>query len=104
MTFDRAEHRSMSFCDQIIQRDALEMLNVSPTHHRLLHGLPCTGINPKIYAVPDVERRAREIVSLPEIAANMMTHPATAYQWLKRMNVRGVIPGGWDRKTIAQLA
>lgn len=103
MTFNRDEHPHMLFCDRIIQRDALDMLNVSPTYHRLLHGLPYVGTNPKTYAALDVEQRAREIVSIPEIAAILRMTPSAAYWRLRRLSLREVIPGGWDRAILAKL-
>lgn len=101
--FDRSEHPDLHFQPWMTQRDALEMLNVSETKARLLHGLAFRGTNPKSYAAIDVEKRASEIVSIPEIAAILMTDPLTAYWRLKSMSAREVIPGGWDRQILAKL-
>lgn len=103
-SFDKSEFPKMFFQPRMTQHDALEMLNFSEGSSRLLHGLPSQGVNPKTYAVIDVEQRAREIVSLPELAAKWMTDRITASRRLKSMSAREVIPGGWDRAILAKFA
>jgi hypothetical protein len=102
--FDRSEHPDMYFQPRMNQRDALEMLNMTSTGAKVLHGLAFLGTNPKSYAVADVEKRAGEICSVPEIAANLMINPPAAYRRLKRMSLQEVIPGGWDRAILDKLA
>lgn len=103
LTFDRTQHPQTRFADRMIQRDAREMLNVNARGARLLEGLPSAGRVPQTFSVADVERRAAEVVSIPEIAAHMRVDAATAYQRLRRMSAREIIPGGWDRAHLATL-
>lgn len=103
MTFDRTQHPEALFADRMIQRDALEMLNVSAAAGRLLKGLPSEGRNPRTFAVADVEGRAAEIASLTEIAAHMRTDVASAYARLQEIPVAELVPGGWNRAKLATL-
>lgn len=104
MSFDRTQYPDVSFSERMVQRDALELLNVSPAGGRLVRGLSTTGQNPKTFAVADVERRAAEIVSLPEVAAHMRTELSAAFKRLQDMHAREIIPGGWDRSILASLS
>lgn len=98
MTFDRRDHPDFVFAKRMVQRDALEVLNISHAGKRLLDGLPFQGTNPRTYAVADVERRAATIISVAEFAAKSGVCPQTAYQQLAAIRgSRELIPGGWDR-------
>lgn len=103
MSFDRSQHHQTRFSDRMNQRDALEMLNVCPSGDRLLAGLPAKGRCPKTYSVEDVERRARQIVSIPEIAAHLGENPINTFNWLCDQGFREVFPGAWDRTVLNAL-
>lgn len=107
-TFARADG-AVRYCDRMVQSDALELLNVGPTGARLLDGLQSTGVNPRFYAVSDVERRAATIASLPELAAHAGRDPATMQQRLAKLRradplgFAEVIPGGWPRELVPTI-
>lgn len=107
-TFSRAAGADR-YSDRMVQSDALELLNVGPTGARLLDGLESTGVNPKFYAVSDVERRAAMIASLPELAAHAGRDPATTQQRLAKLRradplrFAEIIPGGWPRDLVPTI-
>jgi hypothetical protein len=102
--FHREEHPNHPFSSKMVQRDALELLNTSATHVRVLQGLKSTGRNPKTYDVADVERRSREIATIPEIAALLGVNPATAYCILSRNPASAAAwPGCWRRDALTDL-
>ena len=102
MTFDRSDYAG-PFAERMIHRDAAEICNVSASKSRLLDDLPTVGKNPKTFTVTDVERRAAEIASLPEIASRLRLVPAAAYRQLQQIGFRETMPGGWDRAILASL-
>jgi hypothetical protein len=89
----------------MIQADALEVLNAPSDLAHLLDGLHTSGRNPRVYLLQDVERLARTIITIPEIAARLATDPATTYQELRRRDLlgRAVRQGAWPRSILADL-
>ncbi|MBD8548906.1 hypothetical protein IFT82_19525 [Sphingomonas sp. CFBP 8760] len=83
----------------MIQRDALEVLNAPQDGANLLAGLANTGINPKMYRIGDVVRRAGEIVVLPEIAAILGRDLASVHEAIVRCGLfdEVKIAGAWSR-------
>ena len=66
LRFDR-DLFDLSFSPEIIQNDALNLLNVAASGVRTLDGLQSRGVNPKFYRVADVEDRAQKFVTLPDV-------------------------------------
>ncbi len=83
----------------MIQRDALEVLNAPQDGANLLAGLANTGINPKMYRIGDVVRRAGEIVVLAEIAAILGRDIASVHEAIVRCGLfdEVKIAGAWSR-------
>lgn len=105
LLFDDTEPPRFGFSDTMVQGDALEVLNAGGDLAHLLDAIPSTGRNPKSYRVSDVLDRARQIVTLPEIAAVLETDPASALQELTRKKLVGsrLLPGGWPRDLLKRL-
>lgn len=97
--FDRDRFK-IAFSPEIIQNDAMSLLNVAAGAGRVLNGLPSRGVNPKFYRVADVEERARKFVTLPELALVLGMMPADAYYWLEDQHLTETMPGLWNREVL----
>ncbi|MBA2935664.1 TniQ family protein [Sphingomonas sp. CGMCC 1.13654] len=100
-TFDRSAFPDFRFESRMVKAEAMEVLNVRAGGERLLKGLQIRGKNPQTLAVSDVECRASDIISLPEIAAMMGLDCASAHHRLRRAGWPAVMPGAWSRATTA---
>lgn len=100
--FDRDRY-DITFSPEIIQNDALNLLNVAGRAVRILDGLPSRGVNPKFYHVADVEARALKFVTLPELALALRMIPADAYFWLENEGLNEAMPGLWARDVLAMI-
>jgi hypothetical protein len=89
----------------MIQRDALEVLNAPQDGADLLAGLVTTGINPKLYRLGDVVRRAGEIVVLTEIAAIRGQDPVSVHEAIVRCGIFDDVEtaGSWPRNLLPRI-
>lgn len=99
LRFDR-DSFEIDFSPEIIQHDALNLLNIADSASRILNGLPSKGVNPKFYRVADIEERAQKFVTLPELALALGMIPADAYDWLKDERFAETMPGLWNRDVL----
>jgi len=104
LRFERADFSGFDFAERMIQRDALDLLNISATGSRILDALPAKGTNPKTYRVADVEKLAEDFVTLPEIAMRIGMNSAEAYEHLRKLNKAEARPGTWHRRILDELA
>ena len=81
----------------ICQSDAYEVLNCSATSSGMLDGIASTGINPKLFPLELVAKRAGEVVATSEIAKHLDLDPTRTSRLLSAARVREIVPGGWDR-------
>ncbi|MDR6145971.1 hypothetical protein QE363_001764 [Sphingomonas sp. SORGH_AS870] len=102
LQFDR-DSFEITFSPEIIQNDALSLLNVAGSAVRVLDGLSSRGVNPKFYRVADVEARAQKFVTLPELALALNMIPADAYYWLEDERLTEAMPGLWNRDVIETI-
>ncbi|WP_294392071.1 hypothetical protein [uncultured Sphingomonas sp.] len=96
--FGRASFPHFRFSEFMVQREALATLNISATGTRVLKGLPVSGTTTQIYRVADVEQRAREIITLSEIAFAMEVTVPQALRRLRKAGWEPTMPGAWSRR------
>lgn len=82
LRFDRSEFPDFDFSTRLSQGDALECLNLSANTRKPLEKLAAEGMNPKTYAVDDVESLASEIVLASEIGFALGIHPVAVSKWM----------------------
>lgn len=103
LNFCRSNFSGFDFANRMTRRDALDMLNIRGRRSALLDGLETNGVNPKTYSVEDVEKLAKNFVTLSEIAMRLNMTVQVAYSHLHKLDKFEVTPGGWDRKVIIEL-
>ncbi|KQN26052.1 hypothetical protein ASE86_07775 [Sphingomonas sp. Leaf33] len=103
LAFERDDHTDLCFRSSMVQRDALEILNVGVGGKRLLAKLEYQGTNPRTYATVDVEKRAAAIMSIPELAARLGINWSSAHKRARLSGAKQIIPGGWDRTRLLEL-
>lgn len=96
--FDRASFPHFRFSPSMVQREALATLNISATGTRVLKGLPVSGRTTQLYQVADVEQRAREIITLSEIAFAMEVTVSQALCRIRKAGWEPTMPGAWSRR------
>lgn len=87
----------------ICQSDAYEVLNCSATSSGMLDGIASTGINPKLFPLELVAKRAGEVAATSEIAKRLDLDPTRTSRLLSAARVREIVPGGWDRAHAFEL-
>jgi len=105
LRFDRSNFPDFEFSERIIQHDALNMLNINVGANgpRVLKTLPSKGAKPITYRVADVERLARDFVTLPEIAMRLGMLAGATYLYLCKAGKAETTPGLWSRKILEEL-
>ena len=98
LCFDRAAFPKFQFSNTMVQREALSTLNISATGTRVLKGLAVSGTTTQIYQVADVERRAREVITISEIAFALGVTLPVALRRLRDAKLKPTMPGAWLRK------
>ena len=63
----------------------------------MLDGIASTGINPKLFPLELVAKRAGEVAATSEIAKHLDLDPTRTSRLLSAARVREIVPGGWDR-------
>lgn len=96
--FDRASFPHFRFSPSMVQREALATLNISATGTRVLKGVPVSGRTTQFYQVADVEQRAREIITLSEIAFAMEVTVSQALCRIRKAGWEPTMPGAWSRR------
>lgn len=100
LRFDRADHPDFQFADRMMQNDALATLNTTKRSAAILAGLKTQGINPKTYALKDVEKRAAEVMTLAEIGATLDLDIVSTRHRLKNVGLQPLLAGAYDRSII----
>lgn len=100
--FDGDKHPSMSFSQTVIQRDVFEWLNGTCKIKGLLKHLKTTGKMPLRYQFKDVDRLARKVATIPEVAYHLKRDVADVYWILKQAKIPQPFPKGWCRHTLME--
>ena len=82
------------------QRDALATLNTTKRSAAILAGLKTQGVNPKTYALTDVEKRAAKVMTLAEIGAVLQLDIVSTRHRLKNVGLQPLLAGAYDRSCV----
>ena len=92
----------MSFGETVIQRDVYEWLNGTCKIKGLLKHLKTKGKMPLRYKFDDVDRLARKVATIPEVAYHLKREVADVYWMLKQAKIPQPFPKGWCRHTLEE--
>lgn len=100
LRFDRDDHPDFQFADRMMQNDALATLNTTKRSAAILAGLKTQGVNPKTYALTDVEKRAAKVMTLAEIGAVLQLDIVSTRHRLKNVGLQPLLAGAYDRSFV----